>query len=146
MSNNHITVSPLLTKSVNNLRQLIQNKCPAYIEILDKNIHGTLTIEDPHDSKDAQGNYKPVGKRRRIYTELSLSKLKSIEILLNKALPDLKVSEHRDVSPMEQIPEGDLVARLKLILAQRPELAQKLFDEQTVPVEAKRVDHKESAA
>ncbi len=146
MSNNHITVSPLLTKSVNNLRQLIQNKCPAYIEILDKNIHGELTIADPHDSKDKEGNYKPPSKRRRIFTELSMSKLKSIEILLDKALPDLKVSEHRDVSPLEQIPEGDLVARLKLILAKRPELAERLFTEQTVAVEAKRVDDKESAA
>ena len=64
----------------------------------------------------------------------------------NKALPDLKVSEHRDISPIEQMPETDLVARLKLILAKRPELAERLFSEQTVPVEAERVDEKESAA
>lgn len=132
MSNNHITISPLLTKATQNLRQQIQNKIPAYIDILDRNIHGRLTIPDPHDVKDRAGNYKPLSARRQIVTELSQSKLKSIEILFSRALPMLQSTEHRDISPIEQMSEDDLVGRLKLILAQRPELAERLFEENTI--------------
>ena len=125
-------MSPLLTKASQNLRQQIQNKIPAYIEILDKNIHGVLTIPDPHDMKDKNGHYKPLSKRRQIVTELSQSKLKSIEILMSRALPILQSTEHRDISPIEQMSEDDLVGRLKLILGQRPELAERLFNENTI--------------
>lgn len=128
--------SPLLYRQQQDLRQLIMHRIPTYIEILDKNIQGKLTAADPHDTKDEKGNYKPLNKRRKMIVELSASKLKSIEILFSKALPSLQQAEWTSGSPLEDLSDEELMARLKLMLGQRPDLAEKLFNESTVAIDA----------
>ena len=118
--------TPLLHRQVESVRKQILEKIPGYIKILDDNINGRLTVRiagDPH------------GKRR--FIELSASKLRSIEILFNKAVPNLQSQELRVSSDMGEMSSDDILARMKLILSQRPELLTKLIDQNTKLVEAK---------
>ena len=107
----------------------MMEKIPGYIEILDKNIKGRLTAKiagDPH------------GKRR--FIELSDSKLKSIKIFFDTAMPKMQSMEFSASGDLEMMSSDDILARMKLLIAQRPELLEKLLDQNTKLIKAEPVE------
>ena len=103
------------------LRERVMRQAGKIVDLLAQNTMGTLEVA--HQERDAETGELVTSSRP---AELSASRLKSAEILLNKALPNLQSTELETVASGSGMTPKEVEERLFAMLTANPELQRRL--------------------